>query len=307
MSAKTRKPRSGPKPKHNEALAELVQYAALDVRELGRLHQTLWESHTHHAKQCVLEALERTSSRNRCVVVGAGPCYDIPLMELAQHFEVVELVDLNPASMEQAVLALPDDLASKVVCRFAEVTHSLPKVLHAIKQEMIRAGTRSKRAANKAITLLKKAQPGHGEWSNIKGDLLISDMILSQLPTALWLIDDWYESLFGTSIMEQPGWAEAMGMFKEKLQNAHINGLFQHANATLCLLTDFGVASSEEDCTLEAIAAQSRITLAGSTLETLYQRQEQASFSRSWTWHRDDSPPKYSPVWGMVFTPEASI
>ncbi len=301
MSAKTQKRRSGSKPKHNDALNELVQYAALDVRELGKLHQTLWKSHTDQAKQLVLEAMEQTQGRERCVVVGAGPCYDIPLQELAQHFDVVELVDLNPASMEQAICALPENLSAKVVCRFAEVTHSLPKVLHAIKQEMIRAGTRSKRAANKAISLLKKAQPGDGEWANVKGDLLVSDMILSQLPTALWLVDEWYESLFGTSIMEQPGWAEAMGMCKEKLQNAHLHGFFQHKDSTLCLLTDFGVASSEADCTLETIAAQSRITLAGSTLEMLHERQVHASLTRSWTWHRDNSPPKYSPVWGTVF------
>lgn len=282
----------------------LTRYAALDVREIGRVHAELWQEHVTNNKQLVLDAAQLTENKECCVIIGAGPCYDIPLLELAQMFVRVELLDLNPASLAQAVADLPEYVAQRVVCRAVEITHALPGALHEIKQEFAKAGTRAQRAANKAVSILDGQNVGLGELANIRGDLIISDMILSQLPTSLWLVDEWYTQSFHKTITDDASWLRAMAVYKEKLQNAHIEGLLSKKNSVVVLATDFGVASSVEEATLQSALLHHRMTLADSTLQTIAKIRADANVDRTWIWQRDASPPKFSPVCGLVFRPE---
>lgn len=295
---------SGLSPKWKGVLSELVGFAALDVREIGRLREALWQEHTTANQELVLEAAALTPSKGRCVVVGAGPCYDIPLVALAEQFDEVALYDLNPSSLAQATASLPPELAAKVTCHAVELTHALPKALYGIKQEFIKAGSRAQRAANRAVSTLNQVRVGSGGLASLEGDLIISDMIVSQLPTSLWLVDEWYTELFRSDIMAVPQWVQAMSDFKEKLQNAHIDALLEKKGATVVLATDFGVGNAEDEANLDVLNELGRLTLAASTIYKINELQAEAVLNKSWVWHRDDEPPKYSPVWGVVFQPK---
>ncbi|MBK05480.1 MAG: hypothetical protein CL920_36315 [Deltaproteobacteria bacterium] len=300
---KNAKSKSSAQKKIDAMTQELVQFANLDVRESGKVNNQLWSSHTEQNKQLVLDAAALTEKKERCVVIGAGPCYDIPLEDLAKIFDQVELWDLNPASLEQAVSQLPEDLTHKVTCKAVELTHALPRVLHTIKQEFIKAGTRAQRALNKAVTALQKVPVGIGGLAKVEGDLIISDMILSQFPTGLLLADEWYTELYGISLLEQPQWLHAMSQCKERLQNAHIDGLLTKKGAVVVLATDYGMATSAEETDLTSLTMNKRFTLSISTMEKISKIQKDADIERQWIWHRDNLPPKFSPVWGIAFRP----
>ena len=56
------------------------------------------------------------------MIVGAGRCNDIDLQRLAVSAENVILLDVDREAMQQAVMALPEELRPKVECRVASVT-----------------------------------------------------------------------------------------------------------------------------------------------------------------------------------------
>jgi hypothetical protein len=62
-------------------MAELIGFTPLQVLELGRRNAELWKTHTDSNKRLILDAAELTEKKERCVVIGAGPCYDVPLLE----------------------------------------------------------------------------------------------------------------------------------------------------------------------------------------------------------------------------------
>ena len=288
-------------------IAELIGYSPLQVFELGRRNAKLWKTHTDSNKRLVLAAAELTEKKERCVVIGAGPCYDIPLLELAQMFERVELLDLNPKALAHAISDLPAELVPKVQCRAVEVTHVLPQVLYHAKQELIKSGKRSEHAINKVVNIFRTQHVGMGELAHLQGDLIVSDMILSQLPSALLIVDKWFRERFKKSIMSDTKWIEAVTSLQESIQNAHVDGLFAKKGAVVVLATDFGIASTPEEANFSSLQRQQSMTILPATMQKI--AGPKASFDReeSWIWHRNDSPPTFSPVLGLVFRPDRLI
>jgi hypothetical protein len=222
-------------------------------------------------------------------------------------FEQVELLDLNPEALAHAISDLPAELVPKVQCRAVEMTHILPQVLYRAKQELIKAGTRGQRAINKATDILRTQRVGMGELAHIQGDLIVSDMILSQLPTSLFIVDHWFRARFQNSIMSDEKWLQAVGSYQDSIQNAHVDGLFARTGSVVVLATDFGLASTPEEANLSSLHKEQRLTIRPATLQKI--AGPQASFDReeSWIWHRNDSPSTFSPVLGLVFRPDRLI
>lgn len=293
--------------KAQEIIAELIEYAPLQVLELGSRNAELWKGHTENNKKLVLDTAELTGKKERCVVIGAGPCYDIPLLELAETFDEVELFDLNPDALAHAIAELPEELASKVKCRAVELTGVLPNVLFRAKQELIKAGTRSQRAINKVVNILKAQRMGFGELAPIQADLIVSTMILSQLPTALLLIDQWFRGRFHQSIMNDEKWIEAVTSFQESIQNAHVDALFSKKDAVVVLATDFGITSKPEEADFSSLQKDHGLTVRPATMQKITEPLASFDIERTWIWHRNDSPPTYSPVLGVAFRPDRLV
>ncbi|MBM85868.1 MAG: hypothetical protein CMM47_07595 [Rhodospirillaceae bacterium] len=89
-----------------EALLYLITPCSRNARRLGFLQESVaiiarhrrcrnaWTPHLVRSKQTILEAMRRTVGQHRAVILGAGLDYDLPLTELADHFDEVLLVDL---------------------------------------------------------------------------------------------------------------------------------------------------------------------------------------------------------------------
>lgn len=287
------------KSKEQETLRELSGYSALDVKQLGLANEEAWQPHTKHAKDFILRASELVPNKGTCTVIGAGPCFDVPLMELAEQYDRVELLDLNKENLQTAISTLPEELAKKVTPRVVEVTHVLPKALSEIKQEIAKAGTRTQRAINKIVGVLNKHHPGPGELGNIQSDFIVSDMILSQLPTSLWIVDDWFTRAFPSKLSDYPEWFDTMRDFQAKLQAAHVEALLAKQNSIVALLTDYGVATTPDEANLQTLLDIKRVTLSVGTLNQLMELQNASTLFDEWVWQRESRPLKFSPVWAF--------
>lgn len=91
-------------------LWETLQYystpAPTYVRKMGFLHEAIamaarhkrcfpqWQTHFDRCQKAILQAADQCSSHRTIVILGAGSLRDIPLEQLSQQFEKVQLVDV---------------------------------------------------------------------------------------------------------------------------------------------------------------------------------------------------------------------
>ncbi|MEC8198420.1 MAG: hypothetical protein VX085_02515 [Pseudomonadota bacterium] len=66
---------------------------AIAIKARYRRHAERWRPHLEKSKAIIEEAVSNASRRNRALVLGSGPLFDISVEALADAFDVVELVD----------------------------------------------------------------------------------------------------------------------------------------------------------------------------------------------------------------------
>lgn len=178
-----------------------------------------WAPHLANSRAVVRRAIEKSTSRRRAVVLGAGLGYDLPLADLAGAFEEVLLVDLvhGPAIR----LAAWRDRSVRLV------THDVTECL----EDLVKG---SERVAEPTRFL-----------DDGSVDLVVSLNIASQLPT-----------LPGHFIEDRPGGDEATAdRIGRALVEAHLRYLRGFAGV-VCLIADLEREILAADGTLvETISA----------------------------------------------------
>lgn len=104
-----------PFPRIPRRMGYLAEQIAIRARH-GRC-RAAWRPHLDACHAAMLAAAERCPVRNRCVVIGAGLCLDIPLQRLAAMFRDVVLLDVGflqrrgPANVQR----VPWDVSGSLV------------------------------------------------------------------------------------------------------------------------------------------------------------------------------------------------
>jgi hypothetical protein len=94
--------------------------------------------HITNTKQNIIltsaEAIKRVpqDQPKTALFLGVGNCTDIPLLEVAQMFDSVTLVELDRQSVEQAVEQLPEELQKKIHVVIADITGVLGRFSSAL-------------------------------------------------------------------------------------------------------------------------------------------------------------------------------
>ena len=196
-----------------EALTYLITPCPTAARRLGFVRELVsiisrhgrckraWAPHLARSRETVLKAIERTSGNRRAVILGAGLGYDLPLAELAWHFEEVLLVDLVHGPRIR--------LASWRDRSITLITHDVTESLEALSR-----GCTTVAAPRRFL-------------DDASVDLVVSLNLLSQLPTLP------ERHLEGPGGMTEAA-AEAIG---RALIEAHLAYLEQFAG-TVCLVAD---------------------------------------------------------------------
>jgi hypothetical protein len=187
-----------------------------------------WWAHARRHRAFILDAAQRLRHPRVVMVLGAGKAYDLPLVELAQRFERVVLVDIDAdalAATADAVVRGP--LRTRLDLRPLDITGVTKHVARGIAAALERASDAD--AAEAALGELAASYrlDGGVRLCAEPMDLLVSGMVLSQLGLQPKLAAKRaFETRFGP-IREAsaPRWSEAWDRFERRVQQDHIDAL----------------------------------------------------------------------------------
>lgn len=189
--------------------AELMDYMQVRDNSVALKHVTSRPesaSHLRRSKEAILEAAalvpQRTSATGEeserlvAVVLGAGSCSDIPVVELVRKFRFrVTLVDLNEFSLRDSIRSLPDDVRPYVKGVVADLSYgTIFEVARAVRQ--LEAASKSSylerlRILSGLVQIIVtlKGRTFEANWLDLVGearaDLLVSSMVADQAYTPL--------------------------------------------------------------------------------------------------------------------------
>ncbi len=164
----------------------------------------------------------------RALILGAGPCREIPLVPLAQRFETIVLQDQHANDLETAVSLLADaPISAVVITEVRDLTGITEHLIAGTAQRLERASSPAE-AIDLLIELVDGAgltvEPPRPEW-----DLVIASCVGTQLHIrALDEITRRFEQRFageGASLAQSTAWTDAMLRLSWRLQDSFIEHL----------------------------------------------------------------------------------
>jgi hypothetical protein len=251
-----------------------------------------WREHAAHNRRVLMQGAELAGG-SRAVVVGAGKLYDIPLRQLAERFEQLLLVDIDPASLAESVkqVGLPQELGARLTLVRTDVTGINDVFLEKAQAALSRA--EEAEVYDALLRLLHEyrldepprlfpAAVAEGEL-----DFACSSMVLSQLATPLTgFVLSRFEARFPTSRRPwSPEFQLALSQFTHRVQLAHVRALLRAA-PLIALTSDLADQVTALDGHGNVTRAPVSLPLVGApVLETLVPRLGARSApAGSWEW-----------------------
>ena len=187
-----------------------------------------WWAHARRHRAFILDAAQRVTHPRVVMVLGAGKAYDLPLVELAQRFERVVLVDIDGEALKataDAVVRGP--LRARLHLQPMDITGVTTQLARGIAAALERA-----RDADAAEAALGQLAASYRLAAGVRlcaepVDFLVSGMVLSQIGLQPKLAAKRaFEQRFGP-IREAsaPRWSEAWDAFERRVQQDHIDSL----------------------------------------------------------------------------------
>lgn len=151
-------------PRWARQLDLVYEHAAIAGRH--RRVRAAWAPHLATSREIILEAAARLPAGGRVLVIGAGDCLDVPVVELAGRSAAVVLADVVISPVARALARRHRGV---VRCVTWDATGALEK-LAAVRETVVSAGARR---------IFEEADPGPPPGG--EPDLVISANCLSQL------------------------------------------------------------------------------------------------------------------------------
>jgi hypothetical protein len=172
-------------------------------------------------------------------VLGAGQAFDLPLLELARAFERLVLVDIDGPTLEATIASTVKDpgLRARVEARVLDLSGVNGQLVRAVDQVMAGSGGADEIAAELAHLCRSYWLPQRPALlgANQRADLLISDLVLSQIawPQRVYALR-LYEQRFGSLQGEaERRWIVPWWEFELRVQQDHITSLAGAAERTV--------------------------------------------------------------------------
>jgi hypothetical protein len=200
-------------------------------------HREGWRLHGERSRRFIRDAFDDVGGGRVAWVFGAGRAYDLPLGALGRRFEKVVLVDVDGAALEETLRSLDGALRPRFELVAADLT-GIAAAWRAGADEAI-AGARDDDDAAARLEELyggyRVAADGPWRFLGARGDLVVSQMVLSQLNGFLeWYPRRLYEERFGAPLFERhPALRAANMLFAHRVQHDHLRFLARHADAAV--------------------------------------------------------------------------
>ncbi len=210
-----------------------------------------WDSHLQHTKEFILQSA-KNKAKGSVLVLGSGWWLDVPVLELAQTFRQVLLLDIvHPKLVQQKVKKL-----SNVKLLTADITGGASNAAYAYAQML----KKDKNTPKEPLFDFNSENFGLPSLPDV--DFVVSVNILNQL-----------DIIIADFLWEQKHMARNLILdVKANIQEKHINAL---PKTKSCLITDFRekVYSFEHEPMRET--------------ELLFTKMPKANFSQKWIWDFD--------------------
>jgi hypothetical protein len=96
----------------------------ISLKDIGEFYNDLnnqakdgvnyWRSHQQNLNNLFDMAMNKTSDYNKAIILGAGNCNDIPLINIANKYNETTLLDIDKGNINHAKSLLPADVQSKI-------------------------------------------------------------------------------------------------------------------------------------------------------------------------------------------------
>ena len=187
-----------------------------------------WWAHARRHRAFILDAAQRLTHPRVVTVLGAGKAYDLPLVELAQRFDRVVLVDIDAEALAATAAAVVrGPLRARIHLQPMDITGVTKHLASGIARALDGAAdAQSAEAALGELARSYRLAAGVRLFSE-PVDLLVSGMVLSQIGLQPKLAAKRaFEQRFGP-IREAsaPRWSEAWDAFEQSVQQDHIDSL----------------------------------------------------------------------------------
>jgi SAM-dependent methyltransferase len=204
---------------------------SLGIGKAQRDHKEGWWAHAQRNRSFINEAASRTTGRELAVVLGAGQAFDLPLVELAQRFEKLVLIDIDGQALEQTVQEVfPDPgVRSRLELRVLDLTGINRALVERL--EALVAGPGSAGEVREQVARLcqgyRLVPPPRLLPEDERADLLVSSCVLTQLA---WpqrtFAERLYQKRFGSlpDPVEQR-WAGPWAQLELRVQQDHFTAL----------------------------------------------------------------------------------
>jgi len=263
------------------------------IRILYEANAFAWTTHIDSCRAAMLAGAERCMQRNLAVVVGAGRCFDVPLQELAVQFERVKLIDIDLAAMTEARRALPQALRPRVILQPMDVAACTFRYLKTMKSIIDKSRHHSTALpemalATSSFTIPEKI-PFTEPYEGTPADLLISDMIMTQLPYFLFA---GVASLFSEKFtnfknpLRDSGFHLALSHLTYRVQSSHLEQVSRHGRRAV-VITDLSETALERGSAGNVQpASQERMQIDRLRFRQGLQDNFSEMVEQTWAWNR---------------------
>ncbi|MBF0490100.1 MAG: hypothetical protein HQL15_05705, partial [Candidatus Omnitrophica bacterium] len=160
------------------------------VHDQAQLSRSFDEEHVIQSKKSILKGAENVS-KDSVTVLGVGSANDIPLLELCEMFDKVNLVDIDPIVVQRALAKIPADavdfkgrlLSRKIKERIRDITGGQVTELKEKALKIIKTSKTAKEAENKIALLFKnfKFTVSKDIAKELKASYVVSSVVATQL------------------------------------------------------------------------------------------------------------------------------
>lgn len=190
-----------------------------------------WSVHAKRNRAFIQEAARGCAGRNLAVVLGAGQAFDLPLLELAQTFDRLVLVDIDGRALDATISATIKDpgLRARIEARVLDLTGINGQLVRALDQVLASPGDAHAITAELAELCRSYWLPERPALLDPteRADLVVSDLVLSQVswPQRVYALR-LYEQRFGKLGGEaEHGWVLPWWELELRIQQDHITSL----------------------------------------------------------------------------------
>lgn len=154
-----------------------------------------YQDHFARSREAISHAVDVLGKT--ALIVGAGPCRDLPLKRLAERFDRVVLVDMDVRHTRKAVESLPQELQGKFMIEQGDLT-GLFEEFAAGADKIANAGQSFDQFGSKIMDMLLSLKKRGFPYQNIKASFVCSSLVSSQLSDSIdGYLDELCQSIYG--------------------------------------------------------------------------------------------------------------